>query len=185
MGWDLDAFVRACRSHLGAPDAAERIAKRIGEVVVDGAGLAAALGRPDESVPFGDMALHRSPDLTVLHVALPVGMKSPPHDHTMWAAIGLYGGQEVNTLFRREGGKLVEAGERALRPGDTMVLEPDAIHAIRAPVEPGIRALHVYGGDLFAAERRVWHPVTREESVLTLERMREYTRLATQGGVSG
>ena len=41
--------------------------------------------------------------LTVLNVVWAPGMVLPPHDHRMWAAIGIYAGQEDNEFFRRDG----------------------------------------------------------------------------------
>ena len=40
-------------------------------------------------------------ELTVLHVVWAPRMTIYPHDHRMWAAIGIYAGQEDNSFFRR------------------------------------------------------------------------------------
>jgi predicted metal-dependent enzyme (double-stranded beta helix superfamily) len=77
--------------------------------------------------------LHRSPDLTVISV-LPVGLPAtPPHDHRMWALVGIYGGQEDNEFFRRADTGLAESGGRSLRVSDTLAMGDDTIHAIRNP----------------------------------------------------
>ena len=46
--------------------------------------------------------LYRSPDLTVLDVIWPPLMTLYPHDHRMWAAIGIYSGREDNAFYRRD-----------------------------------------------------------------------------------
>jgi len=47
--------------------------------------------------------LHVSPELTVLKVVWAPGMRFGPHDHRMWAAIGIYTGTEDNAFYRRSG----------------------------------------------------------------------------------
>ncbi len=44
--------------------------------------------------------LYRDDDLTVLHVVWAPGMSIYPHDHRMWAVIGIYSGQEDNAFYR-------------------------------------------------------------------------------------
>ena len=125
--------------------------------------------------------LHVSPTLTVLKVVWTPGMTLRPHDHTMWAAIGIYTGGEDNAFFRRAEGGLTAAGAGELRTGDTLLLGDDVIHAVTnptasTPVETDhavtnptaqyAGAIHIYGGDLFAAERSEWDPVTQAAPAL-------------------
>ena len=77
--------------------------------------------------------LHASDDLTVLNVVWAPGMRFRPHNHLMWAAIGLYGGQEDNTFYRRTGQGIVQSGGRQLRTGDVALLGDDTIHAVTNP----------------------------------------------------
>jgi predicted metal-dependent enzyme (double-stranded beta helix superfamily) len=102
--------------------------------------------------------LHRSDDLTVLSVVIAAGLPATlPHDHRMWAVVGIYGGQEDNQFFRRADGALVESGGRSLRASDTLAMGDDTIHAIHNPLDhSALAAIHVYGGDLIAAERSMW-----------------------------
>ena len=56
-------------------------------------------------------------DLTVLHVVWAPGMSIYPHDHRMWAIIGIYEGQEDNAFYRRETPRaptLTESGGKRL-----------------------------------------------------------------------
>ena len=81
-----------------------------------------------------------------------------PHDHRMWAAIGIYGGQEDNTYYRRRDGGIVVAGGRQLRAGHVLVLGDDAIHEWLNPLARYAGAVHVYGGDFVTTQRSQWEP---------------------------
>jgi predicted metal-dependent enzyme (double-stranded beta helix superfamily) len=127
--------------------------------------MAAALPTAEAGVT----ELHVSGALTVLNVVWAPGTSFPPHDHRMWAVIGVYAGQEDNTFYRRAGGGLVPTGGRALRDRDVLVLGHDAIHAVANPRRSLTAAVHVYGGDLFGTRRSQWDPATREERPYDVE----------------
>ncbi|HZR99397.1 MAG TPA: hypothetical protein VFE37_11855 [Chloroflexota bacterium] len=131
--------------------------------------VAAALG-PATKAEI--VALHHSPQLTVLRVIWAPGMSIYPHDHRMWAVIGLYGGQEDNTFFRRGREGLVRAGSKDLERGDAALLGKDVIHAVTNPRGTFAEAIHVYGGDFFNEPRSEWDPVTLEERPYDVERAR-------------
>ena len=61
--------------------------------------------------------LYHSDTLTILNVIWAPSMTIMPHDHRMWAVIGVYTGREDNIFWRRvpgaKGGKLEAAGARA------------------------------------------------------------------------
>jgi predicted metal-dependent enzyme (double-stranded beta helix superfamily) len=109
--------------------------------------------------------LHRSDDLTVLSVVIPSGLPGTlPHDHRMWAVVGVYGGQEDNQFFRRAEPGLEQRGGRSIRAGEALAMGTDTVHAIRNPsTSSWLAALHVYGGDLVGAERSMWTPPDHEE----------------------
>ena len=60
--------------------------------------MLAALGEPRRA---GVVKLHHAPDLTILNVIWAPTMTMMPHDHRMWAVIGLYTGREDNIFWRR------------------------------------------------------------------------------------
>jgi predicted metal-dependent enzyme (double-stranded beta helix superfamily) len=110
--------------------------------------------------------LHRSDDLTVLELVWPPGMTLFPHDHRMWACIGIYTGREDNSFFRRAGEDkrhLVESGGKTLLDGDVTLLGDDTIHAVVNPLRSATGAIHVYGGDFFAQPRSQWIDPERVE----------------------
>jgi predicted metal-dependent enzyme (double-stranded beta helix superfamily) len=90
-------------------------------------------------------------------------MSFRPHDHRMWAAIGIYAGGEDNTFYRRRGRTLVPSGGKQLRLGDTAVLGDDTVHGVANPTHRHAGAIHVYGGDLLATPRSEWDEETFEE----------------------
>ena len=103
-------------------------------------------------------------------------MTISPHDHQMWAVIGIYTGREDNIFWRRlPGGKVEAAGARALCEKDAEPLGHNIIHSVTNPIARLTGAIHVYGGDFFAAERSEWDPETLLEERFDVERaMRQF-----------
>jgi predicted metal-dependent enzyme (double-stranded beta helix superfamily) len=123
---------------------------------------------------------HVSPTLTVLNAVWPPDMKLFPHNHTMWAAIGIYGGQEQNTFYRREMGHLVASGGKDLRQKDVALLGDDTIHAVHNPLRRYTGAIHVYGGDFVNTARSQWDPETLVEQPYNLALVRARFEAAQQ-----
>jgi len=89
-----------------------------------------------------------------------------PHNHRMWAVIGIYTGREDNIFWRRvpeAPGRIEAAGARALCEKDAVPLGSDIIHSVINPVDRLTGAIHIYGGDFFAAERSEWDAMTLDE----------------------
>jgi predicted metal-dependent enzyme (double-stranded beta helix superfamily) len=103
-------------------------------------------------------------------------MSVPPHDHDMWAVIGVYGGREDNIFWRRiddENGSVVEAaGAKSLGPGDAEPLGRDIVHSVLNPTERLTAAIHVYGGDFFGVDRNEWDPETHRQRAYDIENIR-------------
>ncbi|MCU1483532.1 MAG: metal-dependent protein of the double-stranded beta helix superfamily-like protein [Actinomycetia bacterium] len=138
------------------------------ELVADPSALAGALGPIERG---GITPLHHTPDLTVLHVVWTPGMVLYPHEHNMWAAIGMYGGVEDNAFFRRSPGGLQASGGKELPQGDVLVMGDDVIHSVANTRRQYATALHVYGGDFFSADgRSEWDADTLEERPRDMER---------------
>ena len=162
--FDLEAFVESCRSVVGDPHAAKKVLELMREAVADPDAVAAAVPPLPPKTGVLDAPLFRSPEMTVLNVTLRPHACSIPHDHRMWAVIGIYKGEEANTFFRRGAAGLEEANRRTLRTGEAMLLGADVLHAIENPLDEPTLGLHVYGGDLLAAERRMWNPGGEEHA---------------------
>lgn len=165
--FDPDTFVADCISACGENEPLRAVKELLARAVSAPDALAAALP-PDRA---GITALHVSPELTVLKVVWGPGMTLGPHDHCMWAAIGLYTGGEDNAFFRRSGPSLVESGGRELRPRDVCLLGDDAVHSVTNPTAIHAGAIHVYGGDFFATPRSEWRGSPYREEPYDVERV--------------
>jgi predicted metal-dependent enzyme (double-stranded beta helix superfamily) len=116
----------------------------------------------------------RSPELTILNVVWGPRMCQLPHNHKMWAVIGMYTGREDNIFWRRVAsapdGRIEAAGARALSDGDAAPLGHDIIHSVVNPIKRLTGALHVYGGDFFAVPRSEWDPERLVEQAFDIEK---------------
>ncbi|HTN79780.1 MAG TPA: hypothetical protein VMK16_08905, partial [Acidimicrobiales bacterium] len=108
--------------------------------------------------------IHRSPEITILNVVWPPLFRIYPHDHRMWAAIGIYSGREDNAFFRRNGRGLTDSGGKTLLEGDVLLVGDDAIHSVENPNRAHTGGIHVYGGDFFGVNKSQWtgEPPTEE-----------------------
>ncbi len=155
--FSIDQLIADCLDALdnegrGGGMAVKEVVER---VVSDPSAIEAALGSPAEAPLFSTW--FNSNDLTVLHVVWPLGVDLFPHDHKMWAAIGLYGGREDNHFFRPlPDGGLESRGSRTLLRRDGILLGDNTVHAVANPSREWTGAIHVYGGDFFMAGRRMW-----------------------------
>ena len=114
------------------------------------------LGEPQRA---GIDIILRSAELTIINVLWGPGMTMHPHNHNMWAVIGVYGGQEDNVFFRPDGaGGLIEHGTKILRERDTIALGESIIHQVTNPLDKLTAAIHVYPGDFFDTPRSEWRP---------------------------
>ncbi len=157
--FDVDTFLDDCLSANKEDMPQLAIKELLDRAMSDPSALAAALPPARAEIT----PLHRSSELTVLKVVWTPGMTFRPHNHAMWAAIGIYTGGEDNEFFRRGGEGLVPSGGKSLQVGDTVLLGGDVIHAVTNPTNEHAGAIHIYGGDLFEAVRSEWDPDTFDE----------------------
>lgn len=156
--FDLSAFIDDCRRLVAEPHAPRRILELMREALTHPDEIARAVPPLEAGVGVLDAPLYRAADLTVLNVALRPGMLSIPHDHRIWAVIGIYAGEEANTFYRREGAGLTQHNHRTIHAGEAILLGEDVVHAIENPLPTPTLGLHVYGGDLLGAPRSMWDP---------------------------
>jgi predicted metal-dependent enzyme (double-stranded beta helix superfamily) len=131
------------------------------------------LGQALPAVEAGGLTtLYNAPELTVLRVAWTPGMVLNPHNHTVWACIGMYGGVEENAFYRRVPKGLEPAGGKNVHAGEVAVLGHDIIHSVANRRREYAVALHVYGGDFFGDGRSEWDFETFTEAPRDIERTR-------------
>jgi predicted metal-dependent enzyme (double-stranded beta helix superfamily) len=169
--FDLDQFIADCRSARDADPSHKLVREVVARAVSDPAAVLKGLGEPKR----GEIQkLYQSDTLTILNVVWAPKMTIMPHDHRMWAVIGVYSGREDNIFWRRMpgagGGKLEAAGARALSTGDAEPLGHNIIHSVTNPIQRLTGAIHVYGGDFFRAERSEWDPETLLEERYNVEK---------------
>jgi len=174
--FNVDTFVKACQ---GKPPST--IKEVLTEALHDPQGITTALatfgdGKDVSKGGMGDLLIHRAPNLTILKAVVPPKFKSAPHNHLMWAVIGVYDGQENNYFYRRSENGLEAAGEKQVHQSDVLVLGENVIHAIENPLDRPLSAIHVYGGDLPGAPRRMWNPFTMQEEAFEFQTMRGYAQ---------
>lgn len=158
--FDRERFIEDCIAANREKDGQAAVREVLARAVADHRGVLAALGEPAEA---GLDILHRSPRLTIFAAKWTPYMNLIPHDHRMWALIGIYTGREDNILWRKTGGGIEAYGVRTLFEGDVAVLPSDAIHSVANPLLRFTGGLHIYGGDFFDTSRSQWDPETLTE----------------------
>ncbi|MEQ8715970.1 MAG: hypothetical protein RIE08_00010 [Acidimicrobiales bacterium] len=152
------------------------VREEVSRLVADPAKLFAAI--PEAEGPLMQ-PLHVADDVTVMHVVWGPRMYLGPHDHHMWACIGIYSGREDSQLYRREGSTIESSGGHSLDTGETVMLGETAIHSVHNPLGRLTGAIHVYGGAFLTEPRSEWAVETMAESPSSGQRVREmFTRHA-------
>lgn len=150
--FDIEELVDQCRQALDDPEPGQAVRELV----------AKAVARPDEleralsGGPPGQTTYHQSPELTVQRIVWPNGVVSPPHEHRMWAVVGVFRGQEDNELWRRTPAGLERCGGTELATGDVILLGTDEVHAVSNPCHHATIGLHIYGGDILTTPRSEW-----------------------------
>jgi len=159
--FDVDTLVADCHAAQRESEPLRAIKEVLARTLARPSEVAEVLGEPKGGLRM----LHHTPGLTVINVIWAPGMVLRPHDHRMWAAIGVYGGQEDNTFYRRDGAKgLTRSGGKSLGEQDIVLLGDDTIHSVANPrAHEFTGAIHVYNGDFVNQPRSQWDPDTLEE----------------------
>ncbi|BBK33293.1 hypothetical protein EDC65_4082 [Stella humosa] len=157
--FDRERFVEECQAAVAADPTHKAAREVMLRAMADPAQVLRGLGAPTRAMVD---VLYRSPELTILNLVWGAKMTIQPHNHRMWAVIGIYSGREDNIFWRRvegsDGRMLEAAGAEALSTGDVAPLGRDVIHSVTNPIPRFTGALHVYGGDFFAPGRSQWDP---------------------------
>jgi predicted metal-dependent enzyme (double-stranded beta helix superfamily) len=157
--FDLDRFIEDCRAAV-REDSSQKAAREVlARANSDPAAILAAIGEPARA---GVTPLYKSDALTILNVVWGKRMTIMPHDHRMWAVIGVYTGREDNIFWRRvvggAGGLIEAAGAKSLSERCAEPLGRDVIHSVTNPLGRLTAAIHVYGGDFYGVKRSDWDP---------------------------
>ena len=158
--FETEGFIEACRAALNEHNPQAAIRELVARAVSEPRHILRVLGEPKRA---GVNKLYVADDLTILNLCWGPGMVFKPHDHRIWAVIGIYAGREENFFYRRTAEGLEKRGMKALDAKDVAPLADSVIHSVTNPLEQVTAALHVYGGDFFNTPRSEWDPRTFEE----------------------
>ncbi len=158
--FEKDRFVAEVRGANRESDAQAAVAEVLKRAIATPAAVLATLGEPATA---GIHVLYKDSGLTILNVIWAPLMVLLPHDHNMWATIGIYTGREDNITWRRAGSVIEATGAAALSTRDVLSLPNDVIHSVINPIERLTGAIHIYGGDFFAPGRSEWDAATLKQ----------------------
>lgn len=153
--FNTETFVQDCKAALAEDNSQPAMREVLARAVSEPGEILEALGEPDEA---GFLKLYHGPEMTILNVVWAPLMTLMPHNHNMWAVIGVYTGREDNIFWRRRGDVIEAAGANALTVKDAEPLGKDIIHSVTNPIEKLTGAIHIYGGDFFNHPRSEWDP---------------------------
>lgn len=157
---DVDRFVADCLIANQELDAQAAVTEVLAKAVSTPNAVISALGEPEKA---GLNVLLSSSTLTIFAATWTPQMNLMPHDHLMWASIGIYTGREDNIFWKRSADGIRAYGAEALFVKDTASLPEDAVHSVTNPLLRFTGGIHIYGGDFFDTTRSQWDPETLEE----------------------
>jgi predicted metal-dependent enzyme (double-stranded beta helix superfamily) len=150
--FEKDQFIQDCRQAI--VDGQKAIREIVQEAVGNPDGIIRELGEPTEA---GVFPLYGDDQVTVINFVWAPHMTLLPHDHKMFAVIGIYSGREDNVFWRRIDGEersadspMIEAvGADSLGTGQVATLGRNIVHSVANPIGKLTSAIHVYGGNFF------------------------------------
>jgi predicted metal-dependent enzyme (double-stranded beta helix superfamily) len=175
--FDLERFIDEVKQAQEETDSQRATHEVLARVIAEPRGVLAGLGEPSE---VGIHALYRAPNLTILNVIWAPMMVLVPHDHRMWATIGIYTGREDNILWHRDGELVKASSATAISERQVFDLPETAIHSVVNPIPRLTGAIHIYGGDFFGVARSSWDSETLQEHPLDLQATQRSFREANE-----
>ena len=121
---------------------------------------------------IGQWLLFRSADrdLSLFALVVPPGASTPVHDHLAWGQVGLYRGEQEETVYERrdEGAPIGEREElsvklrRVIKRGDFYPLLPpeDDVHRVRTTSPETSVSVHLLANDTGCVWRHSFDPET-------------------------
>lgn len=169
--FDPERLVEECRAVQEKGDDQGAIREILARELSDPAAVLKGLGEPEKA---GVNRLYQSGNLTILNIVWGPHMTLMPHNHQMWAVIGMYTGREDNIFWRRlpgdSKGRVEAAGAKELSVKDCAPLGKDIIHSVTNPIPRLTGAIHIYGGDFFTEPRSEWDPESLVELTYDVEK---------------
>ena len=127
--FEKERFIEECRAALNERDTHAAVRELVARAVSEPMQIVRGLGEPRRA---GVETIYKADDLTILNLCWGPQMKLKPHDHRMWAVIGIYGGCEHNVFYQRAEHGLKQHGTKELHAKDAVPLGA----AIEPPLPP-------------------------------------------------
>ena len=165
-----DRFIQDCIAAVQEGQAAVR--EVVQAAVAEPGSIISELGEPEHA---GITPLYKDSHLTIINFAWAPCMSLMPHNHQMFAVIGIYSGREDNVFWKRNASSIEAAGAKSLGVGDVATLGKNIIHSVLNPIGKMTTAIHVYGGDFFDPDepRSEWDHETLSESPWDIDKVRQ------------
>lgn len=174
---EMQKFIEDCIAANKESNSQEAVKAVLAKGVSNPSAMLRAIGEPTEA---GLKVFLRSRELTIFAASWTPQMNLMPHNHHMWANIGIYTGREDNIIWERREKGLEANDVRCLFAGDVATLNTNAIHSVTNPLNRFTGGLHIYGGDFFATERSQWDPETLDEEPSNGEVIRNIFKKANE-----
>ena len=157
------------------PERVEALKPAFGELLSAEGWLPERFAQPDVESRMGggigQYALYRAEDgsLCLFALVVPAGASTPVHDHLAWGLVGLYRGEQAETVYRRMDDGRDEAHaqleiskEQRLRPGEFYPLLPpvDDIHYVRTTSATASISIHLLANDTACVWRHKYDPAS-------------------------
>lgn len=138
----------------------------LGELIAEDDWLPAEFAQPHPQY-YSQYLLHADPQdrFSVVSFVWGPGQKTPVHDHTVWALIGMLRGAEEGERFERQGTGQPMKAHRAerLEPGKVDRVSPTLgdIHRVANVYADRVSiSIHAYGGNIGEIQRHVYDAST-------------------------
>jgi predicted metal-dependent enzyme (double-stranded beta helix superfamily) len=166
----------AHRQLSGTADVAERVEalkSAFASLLSADGWLPDAFAQPDDTSRMGggigQYALYRAEDgsLCLFSLVVPAGVSTPVHDHLAWGVVGVYRGEQFETVYRRlddgsdaSHAKLEISHEQPLKAGEFYALIPptDDIHYVKTVSDGASISIHLLANDTACVWRHKFDP---------------------------
>jgi len=164
---------RVLAAHADVPAGLAALRPRFAALLADQSWLPDAFAQPyaasDMGGGIGSWLIFRAADrsLSLFSLVVPPGVETPVHDHLAWGFVGLYRGEQAETVYRRTDdgsdddlATLEVVQVNALRPGDFYTLLPPEgdIHAVRTTSAEASISIHLLANDTGCVVRHAFEP---------------------------
>ncbi len=162
-------FTRVIDEHQGnEPAILDKGEQVLGQLISQDDWLPERYAKPHPQY-YQQYLLHADPEdrFSVVSFVWGPGQKTPVHNHTVWALIGMMRGCEVGELFEyaQDGKSMRSVGTQQLNPGDVDRVSPTIgdIHRVSNLYDDRVSiSIHVYGGNIGRIPRHVFVAETGE-----------------------